>query len=346
MNHKLGVCLAACLAAGFPTLSVAAPQFVERQIVVKGNQNFDVTGINDHAMMVGTLYAAKSGVPSGVILRRRSVTTIPAPYSNGGPAQPTSIYDDGTVIGTVQTNIGGHEMFLLRAGAVDPNYQIPLDSGSPFGILGVNPIGLVREKVFFTRVISKDVPNIAMYGKPPHFRTVPHLDRFTTIKGLSASGMASGTAFQEMGPQNVFLGKGNQFQFIAPPGAVSASGGVSNVAGEVAGSWVDPGNVTRGFTYNAGQYTTFDMPVSASRVVTTAINRKGWVVGTYVSSANGKQHAFFYDGTHVTSIGTYEPTANLSANLNNIGQMVIAEQFYDPTPTFNSFLETCLAGSC
>ena len=346
MNRKLGVCLTVCLAVSAP--AVAAPRLVERQIVVQGNQNVDVTGINDNGVMVGTLYAAITDAPSGVILKKQSVQTIPPPYSGGGPAQPTSIYDDGTIIGTVET-VGGHQMFVSRKGVVDPNYQIALDHGSPpgFAPLGVNPIGLVDKKVFFTRVISRELPNSAEYGRPPHFHVVPRLATFTTIMGLSVSGMASGTAFQERGPQSVFLGSGDTFQTISPPGAVSASGGVANAAGEIAGSYVDSANIAHGFSYNAGQYASFDMPKSASSVVVNAINDKGWIVGIYVSSADNKQHAFFYDGSGVASIGDYDPTASLSAALNNVGQMVIAEQFLDfGSAKFVSFLETCRMGSC
>ena len=348
MKRGLGVCVSVCLAVGYPAMAMAAPHLVEHQIVVQGNQNFDVTGINDSGVMVGTLYAAITGTLSGVIVKKQSVTTIPAPYSFAGPPHPTSIYNNGTIIGTVLTTGGFHEMFVSRKGVVDPNYQIVLDYGSPpgFAPLGVNPIGLVGTRVFFTRVISRELPNSANYGTPPHFKVVPRIDTFTTIKGLSASDVASGTAFQERGPQSVFLGKGDSFQSIAPAGAISASGGVSNAAGEVAGSYVDPTNNSHGFVYNAGAYSTFDMAVPASEVVVTAINDKGWVVGTYVSSADNKQHAFFYDGSGVASIGTYDATVGLSAALNNVGQVVIAEQVFDPVPKFVSFLETCHAGSC
>ncbi len=346
MKHLRDICMSVCVATGIPAVALAAPHFVERQIVVQGNQDFEVTGINDSGTMVGTLYAPITAAPSGVVVTQQSVTTIPAPYSIGGPAQPTSIYNDGTIIGSVQTFVGGHQMFVSRAGVIDPNYEIALDYGSSFGVLGVNTLGLVGSKVFFTRVISRTLPNVPEYGTPPNFHTVAPIKQFNTIKGLSKTGMVSGTAFNEMGPKVIFLGKGKTFRSIAPPGAISASGGFSNVAGKLAGSYSDAMNVAHGFVYAAGRYTSFDMPVLTYDVEISAINDKGWVVGTYTSDANNVQHAFFYDGASVVSIGNYDATTNLSVALNNVGQVVISERVFDSTPKYLSFLETCRPGSC
>ena len=89
MNRWRSICASACLTVGYPAIAVAAPDIVEHQIVVQGNQNVDVTGINDSGAMVGTLYAAITGTPSGVILKRHSVTAIPAPYSIAVAAHTT-----------------------------------------------------------------------------------------------------------------------------------------------------------------------------------------------------------------------------------------------------------------
>jgi probable HAF family extracellular repeat protein len=349
MYPRLTVAMCAAFSVMAP-MALAAPHFAETRIVAHGNQNVNVTGINDSGVMVGEVYAPITGTPSGFMLSKKIVTKIPAPYNGSGPAQPTSIYNDGTIIGhvdlrKVNPGQGFTDMFVLRNGAFDPSYQIELDAGIPQGQLGVNTLGLVGTDVFFTRVINRTLPNTALYGTPPKFRTVPKLAQFNTIKGLSAAGVVSGTSFQEMGPQKVFLGNGDDFQFIAPSGAISASGGFANAAGEVAGSYKDSSNVPHGFVYNAGAYTSFDMPKAASDVTVTAINDKGWVVGIYTGNTN-RQHAFIYDGISVTSIGTYDPTSNLTVAVNNMGQAVIAEQFYNPVPKFVSFLETCHAGSC
>ena len=344
--RTLQVCMSVCLAAVSPAL--AAPHFTERQIVVQGNQNVDVTGINDSGTMVGTLYAPITGAPSGITLKNQAVSIIPPPYSIGGAAQPTSIYNDGTIIGTVHTFAGLDEIFVSRHGVIDPKYQIVLDYGVPPGMapLGINPIGLVGPAVYFTRVISRTLPNIGEHGTPPKLHALPHLAQFATIKGLSAAGVVSGTAFQERGPQSVFLGNDGQYQFIAPPGAISASGGFANRAGAVAGTFIDSANVPHGFVYNSGHYTTFDMPNPPSEIVINAINAKGWVAGFFADSAGNRQHAFFFDGTSVTVIGAFDAQNYLNVSLNNAGQLVIAEQFFDPVKKYVSFLETCRASAC
>ena len=348
MKYRLTLATCSILSSLFSE-ALAAPSFVETQITARGNQNVNVTGINDHGVMVGTLYAPMTGVQSGFMLKKHHVSKIAAPYANSGPAQPTNIYNDGTILGYADLSKrnpgqGVTDTFVLRAGIPDSNYQFGLDPGIPEGHLGVNTLGLVGRRIFFTRVINRTLPNMPLYGTPPgKLRTVPHFGQFNTIKGLTAAGVVSGTSFQEMGPQKVFIGHGNAFQFIAPSGAVSASGGFANPAGEVAGSYYDASNASHGFTYHDGSYVTFDMPTAASRVTVTAINAHGWVAGTYTDNMN-RQHAFIYDGTNVVRIGNYDPATNLSVSLNNVGQAVIAEQLYNRVPTFLSFLETYQSG--
>ena len=154
-------------------------------------------------------------------------------------------------------------------------------------------------------------------------------------------------SFSEYVRGKVFQGSGSDFQFLAPAGAISSSGGYANKAGKVAGSYFDPANAPHGFVYDTGNYTTFDMPKPASSVTVTAINDLGWVVGYYTASGDNRQHVFVYDGSTVTGIGSYDPTAGLAVALNNRGQVVISEQFQDFTATkFLAFLETCHKGSC
>ena len=340
-----------CASAAMP-IAKAAPHFTETQIVLSGNLNFDITGINDSGTMVGELYAPITDTPSGIMMKRRFVTTLQPPYG-AGPAYPTSIYNDGTIIGYEDlsiTNPGGGltETFVLRNNAVVPRYRYQLDVGVSSGPrLGVNTIGLAGSQIFFTRVISRTLPNIGEYGTPPNLQMVPKIEQFNTIKGLSAAGVVSGQSFSEYVRGKVFQGSGKDFHVLAPEGAISSSGGYANKAGKVAGSYFDSTNEPHGFVYDAGNYTTFDMPKPASSVTVTAINDLGWVVGFYTTSADDSQHVFVYNGSAVTSIGNYDFTAGLAVALNNVGQVVISEQFQDFTATkFLSFLETCHKGSC
>ena len=350
MDGRLSACMLVGLAglvAETPVTAMAATHIASRQIVIEGNQNFDATGINDDGSIVGTLYEAITDAPSGLLITADAVTTIPAPYAGGGSAHPTSIHNDGTIVGWSDAVLALPTMFVIRGGTVDPADKILLEEpNDASSFASVNPLGLVGNRVFFTRIIGLSEPSDGEYGLPQSLMTVPRLNRFTTVRGLSPSGVVSGTAYNLAGPQSVFLGKGQQFQLLSPPGSTSASGGVMNASSMVAGSYLDSSRAAHGFVYAGGRYATFDMPGTTYQIDVAAISDTGRVVGSYVSYPDNKQHAFLYNGDEVASIGTFDPTVSLSEAVNNKGQMLVSEQFEDGDPKFLSFLETCSGSGC
>ena len=184
-------------------------------------------------------------------------------------------------------------MFLLHAGHYDANADVTLVIEQQQGPAPL-PIGVSRkDDVFYTIITGQQNPTDPIYGKLPHVRSMPYLMRYQTAHSLNASGMLAGTTFYSASSE-VFVGQGKAFSTLLPPGAVTAKGGYVNDAGEVAGTYIDSGNVQHGFTWLGGTYTSFELPEPAQpySATITGINNAGRVVGVYTSQTSGRSRAF------------------------------------------------------
>ncbi len=336
--------------------TIAPPAFgantriLQHQIVVAGNQNVEATSINSHGTIVGNLYAGITDAVSAIEIDGDTVTTLKPPYPNGQVAHPKAIDDAGDIAGWADNGTGDPLLYLSAAdGHTRMKYARFLDINANGQRLIVQPIGLVdRRIVFGTEIQGGIAPNVPFYGTPEHYVRVPLFNSYERLNSINRHSVVGGVSFDYRGQFEAFFGSTGHFKMLLPPGAQQSEGGYVNDANEVAGSYTDANGQPHGFTYYGGQYHTFDMPEPATSIAVTAINDAGRVVGTYASaSADGRQHAFLYNGQTVTTFGTYSSLDVILLRINNHGEMLIDRALeYSATPQFLSYTATCQGDGC
>jgi hypothetical protein len=343
--YRVALALAAVAA---PAAAQAQTTFTETPITVNGHQNVRASWINRHDAVVATVFDHANEPVAGAVLQGTTVTYVKPPYTGSGPAQPQQIDDSGNVLGFAQyIPLNIPQMFLLRAGVADPNYDIALIE--PFGTQGLtqpNPIGIGGGRViFYTRIISLSAPTDPSYGIPPNpLHYTPEYSQFQTILSVNAHGIVAGRSYGLNGQGEVFFGRGSDFTQIAPAGALSSSGGYINAAGAVAGSYVDSAGAPHGFVYANGAYTSFDMPTRALSIKVTGFSDTGRVVGSYASYNTGVQHVFRYNGAVTSAFGSEPGYDNILVALNSGNKMVVALQ--DGGGAWHSEVVTCNGAGC
>jgi hypothetical protein len=332
-------------------------QFTTKQIVIDGDINVDATALNDGGTVVGTMFANITDAPVGFVLKGRALSVLPPPYDpNGGP-YPQAIDKTGNIVGWAGRGTGDFpNLFYWDAGTkkYDTSYNIALNTTYGTGADHiVNAVGLgANGEVFFNLIYSFSSSDRPEFGTPGHFKVVPLLSRFVRLNSINATGDVAGIAFSSTGPGSVFMHSTHGYKLLVPPGAQKADGGFINASGAVAGSHANPGasplapGLWHGFVYAAGQYTTFDMPENASAVTVTGFSDTGRVVGVYKSAATGRQRAFLYNGSTVSTFGNYGPFENVNVAINNRSAIVVARQFSDPKPNYESYSVTCSGAGC
>jgi probable HAF family extracellular repeat protein len=345
---------ATCFAAH---AEAASTRFITNQIVISGDINVDATALNDSGAIVGTMFAPITEHPVGFVMKDRAVSVLPPPYDRNGGPYPQAIDKAGNIVGWAGHGTGEvPSLFFWHAATkkYDASYDILLNQifGNALGNT-VNAIGLgANGEVFYNLVYSFSQSDRAEFGTPGHFKVVPLLSRFVRLNSINASGDVAGIAFSSTGPGSVFMHDTHGYKLLVPPGAQKADGGFINASGAVAGSHADKGvnplapGLWHGFVYNAGHYTTFDMPENSSSVTVTGFSDTGRVVGTYTSAATLRKHAFLYNGTTVSTFGTYDSAENVSVSVNNHSVMLVARQFIDQKPNYESYKVTCSGAGC
>ena len=187
------------------------------------------------------------------------------------------------------------------------------------------------------------------YGPIRALQVVPFEGRAAILRSINDSGYVSGDAQESNSDAGqVFVGSGDNFIYVTPPGSQSTTGGYVNDSNDVAGEYVDAAGAQHGFVYSAGQYTTFDMPVSATGITVTGFNNKGRVVGSYTSTADGTEHGFIYNGSTVTSIGSFVTDGLISVEVNKSSDMVLTinSSRNDESPDYLSYQVSCKGPGC
>jgi hypothetical protein len=345
---------ATCFAAH---AEAASTRFITKQIVINGDINVDATALNDSGKIVGTMFANITEAPVGFILKGATVSVLPPPYDRNGGPYPQAIDKAGNIVGWAgrgTAEVPSLFFWHVATQKYDASYQRPLNQifGNALGNT-VNAIGLGADgEVFYNLIYSFSQSDKPEFGTPGHFKTVPLLSRFVRLNSISTTGGVAGIAFSSTGPGSVFMNEGHGYKLLVPPGAQKADGGFINASGAVAGSHADKGvnplapGLWHGFVYNAGHYTTFDMPENASSVSVTGFSDTGRVVGTYTSVATQHKHGFLYNGTTVSTFGTYDSAENVSVSVNNHSVIVVARQFIDQKPNYESYKITCSGAGC
>ena len=354
MNSRK-IALLAALAACAPGFSAHAKttRFSLKQLLVAGDDNVQATAINDSGVIVGTVYTGITDAATGISIVGNTTTLLPAPSSVTPAFYPRAINANGDIFGWGRlTGSAAAQSYLLQGTTYNTAYQRPVIEPSNIAADVVPPpMGLTSKgEIFFNTIYSLSGPVGTSYGIPPHFRQYPSMNRFNTIESINNDGIVAGTSFSFSGLRTMYEGQGKNFTQVLPPGSINTLGGFLNNKGAIAGSYIDSTNAYHGFVFQSGTYTTFDMPEAASKVFVTGFSDKGRVVGYYVSVTNPHIHAFLYNGTTVSSFGSFPQYNNVDVVINNHALMAVSSQWpylgNGPINKYVSYRVTCSGVGC
>jgi probable HAF family extracellular repeat protein len=122
--------------------------------------------------------------------------------------------------------------------------------------------------------------------------------------------------------------------FDVTPGGITFAEGV-NKSGQVVGGYRDVNNnsdITHGFLYSNGVFTTLDDPSSSSSTIAYGINDAGQIVGLYYGP-NGTYYGFIdSNGTYTTLNDPASANQTVAVGINDAGEVVgmYYSQFNDP----------------
>jgi hypothetical protein len=153
---------------------------------------------------------------------------------------------------------------------------------------------------------------------------------FTQLLGINNGGTIVGT-HNSATPQGFTLTLPNTFTSQNFPGSVSTTVTAINSNGDTAGTYVDAGGTSHGFTRVGGTFTTVDQPgtvFNQTLGINASSNTVGYSAATKAGTTN--QMAYSQSGGVFTNINPLLPTNSNSqaTGLNNAGNIV---GFYMPT---------------
>jgi hypothetical protein len=330
----------------------AGTKLVLTQIDVGGEANVNATSINDRGLITAVLYQAGVSAGTALIIDGGNVTTLPPLDANTNGVYPMAINDAGDVLGwngEATYAIPHLFRYSLKTRSYRPSHGVILNQ-TYTDHSAVFPLGEDRRGDIFVNVVQgRNAPLKNEYGPIKALQQTPFEGRVETLRSLNDSGSVAGDALQDnSSASQVFVGSGSNFMYLTPPGAQSASGGYVNDSNAVAGQYSDAAAAQHGFVYSAGRFTTFDMPESATSVSVTGFNNKGRVVGSYTGAANGRKHGFIYNGSTVTSIGSFATDGLISVAVNRSSDMVLTinASRNEESPDYVSYQVSCKGPGC
>ena len=232
---------------------------------------------------------------------------------------PTAIDDAGTVAG--QVFISGWDGFVWQGGAFVAGDFFSLGSQPS---LASGPFLQNEDNVAFNLFDSRSFQ--AFIGNP----SAPQLlagrglnSNGASVSGMNKFGVVAGTEQRKDGSIVIFFGKQGKLRYLSLPGGISPYGVATiNEHGQVAG---DTANTSQGFLYSHGEYTLFSMPPFGLNVAVQAINDLGRVIDTFQDDSTHLQHAFLYNGTVVSSVGSYPYADTLHLSMNDHGIILVSD---------------------
>ena len=330
----------------------AGTKLVLTPIEVGGNVNVQATSISDKGLVTAVLYPTGASAGTGLVIDGSNVTTLPPPDSGTNGVYPIQINDDGKVLGwngEAPYAIPHLFRYSMKTGSYRPSHGIILNKtytnhGAVFP-LGENS----HNDIFINVIVGLNAPVENEYGPIRALQVAPFEGRVSILQSMNNSGVVAGNALEaESDASQVFVGSGSNFIYLTPPGSQSTTGGYVNDSNNVAGAYTDAAGAQHGFVYSAGQYTTFDMPESATGITVTGFNNNGRVVGSYTSTTDSMEHGFIYNGSTVTSIGSFATTGLISVELNKRSDMVLTinSSRNDESPDYLSYQVSCKGPGC
>jgi hypothetical protein len=103
---------------------------------------------------------------------------------------------------------------------------------------------------------------------------------------------------------------------------------------------------TSGYVYQAGTTASFSVPSPSFNVQVQAINNQGRVVGVYTDTSQNPavKRVFLFNGTTVSSFGSYGVNDTVQVALNDHGTMVVSDMVN--SEPFASYRVTCSGTGC
>ncbi len=303
-----------------------------------------VAGINDHGLATGTYVSAAQPYGAGFVGRRGTATTL-EPLEPSGTSRnfipiPTGIDNRGTVIGTYFLAEQVDD-FAWRHGVYVATFSQSVDSQNVFP-----PFIGTGDHISYNTYSGDGV--FMAYAGPLSAQSALPRNGNPLVASVNVDDQAAGQFFTFIGTimtSGVFLSAPvdrSSPRALLPPGATAAFGGWINDAGQVAGSYQDSKNILRGFLYQKGSYSTYDLPAHPDALTTQAIDGTGRVVGTYTEGKT--QFAFIYAVGAVTKLRSFPAADTVHAGISPAGTYVVISDT-NPNGVAHSWLVTCNAGT-
>jgi probable HAF family extracellular repeat protein len=258
--------------------------------------------------------------------------TLSIPGGNDGNA--TAINDKDQVVGTFDSSGKQEHGFVWDKGVLT---QVDGTDGDTTNLAAINARGIaagdyyslaVGARVAFTYDIAT--------GEQQLLKVNPKYVYFS--EGIDLKGAVVGTAQGLPDTNFSFVGKANgkHVQLLKAPGGVNGTfaRGI-NDTGVVVGYYSDSADVSHGFIYQSGTYTSFDPPGSAGTYV-NFINDDGSIGGEYYDRS-GNVHGFTMGGGVTTVINYPGATDTGVVGISSNGEVV--GSWADGTSYFHGFVE-------
>jgi hypothetical protein len=304
----------------------AQTKFSIQQITLPGATSVDAAAISDTNEILGN--EVDGNGEHGFILKGAEFTLLPSAVPGcAGSAQlyPTGMNLYGTVAGAALCDNAPY-LFLYQNGAYTGTTSLGAP-GSEHLFVGIDDR---RNLVFnYNNGGGSYTPYITTRSRGT--RRVAYPEYHALVRSVNDRNQAAGTALHDCGIPGhcVFTGNKRKYRLklIYPPGAATASGGYINNRNQVAGVYATSiGGDYTGFVYdwNSNTYTTFNAPGTAYTMNVYGNNQSGRVVGIYAAQ-NDTQHGFLYNGSTVTSFGSFPAGDTVTAAINKHGVIVVSD---------------------
>jgi hypothetical protein len=253
--------------------------WVLREAVGGAPKRYDLgaTGIvlslaaNDAGEFAGTLNYPTTG--AFTLVRHRLRTYLPAPFST-----IRGLDNTGDIVSLAVNASGKRRYALLRSGATRKvkTYKVPasldtwpVGANNSFSVVGYYDTR--QDQSHYQGFLYRNGVTSAVTG-PGQAAALP-----VAINDAGIIAMASGG--------NYYLFDGVNFTQIAVPGATGTTLSGLNNAGGAFGTYVAADNVTHGFVYKNGLYTSVDAPAGREVARLLGMDDAGNIVGAWWKSA-------------------------------------------------------------
>ena len=341
MSFNLGAITVAALVAAC-SMAQAAEQtvFKTSQITVQGSTQVSVTAINDKGAYVGA--ATINGALIGFIQDGTAFTQIEGNCFAAADCRgyPTGINNKGAVVGLAQG--GRNSGFVWQNGAFVNGdfFTMPYNQSTAM----VGPFISDTGRVAFN---LNQGTNLAYAGNPASPKLLGGFGLASAnayVMSINNAGFVAGIGYLPGGNNQFihFVGKNKSFAnlALANSGSLNAFNTLINNKNEVAYA-VGP-SVS---IFANGAYTTVSLPSQAIGTSVQALNTSGRLVGSYLDTGTSTQTIFLYNGTMLSTFGSYPEADQLHISMNDKGTIVI-----DDIATHNggsqSFLVRCKGPGC